>query len=101
MNATIHATCTHHAGPPEKEPHDSEAGWTWVQRCLRCDVELNLAGGFWDLGAVVIEYSTGSMIRTGGKHEREAEEQARIAALLPKCEPAPLGPAPMVIVDET
>lgn len=92
MTATelLTATAQHVAGPPEKDPTDSAAGWVWVQRCLRCDRQLGLQAGFWPLGAIAIEYANGSLLRA---YQPKVET-------VPLCEPPPLHPR-MVIVEET
>lgn len=45
----------HVAGPPEREPYDSPAGWRWAQRCLRCDCRLDTEAVWWVLGSTVYE----------------------------------------------
>jgi hypothetical protein len=49
----------HVAGPPEKEPADTKAGWRWAQRCLRCDCEVYTGGAWWKLGSHVYELEDG------------------------------------------
>lgn len=63
---TLTAVRSHVAGPPEREPHDTPAGWRWAQRCLRCDGRLDTEAIWWLLGSTVYEMDDGSMTSEPG-----------------------------------
>lgn len=57
---TTIAMRVHVAGPPEKRPADSRAGWEWSQSCLTCDMRLD-TGAWWLLGARIYELADGRL----------------------------------------
>lgn len=77
MTTTATAVRIHVAGPPEREPADNQAGWTYVQRCLRCDALLTTAN-WHELGTPVAELTNSGMI---------AAAEFPTDAATPSCEP--------------
>ena len=76
------AILLHVAGPPEKQPDRSPAGWRYVQRCLRCDREIETRDAWFKLGSAVYEIGDG-----GFTSEPKPGQHAGSA---PRCRPGPL-----------